>query len=173
MESNICNNGFSYSDIIAIIALVVSIISVLFNIGFTIYKNRRNLTCNKFYFWRHHPENDKLFQYCLTLILENKSELPISVVSIKLKVNNNILKNYPGKVFLYGGGYPTIHGKHEDIEIFTNTFPIELNPLSSKIIRAYFMVDKEINSNEIKHIILETTRNDVKFKKLSIIDRQY
>lgn len=157
------------SDIIATIALIISVTSIFVNI----FPKRKHLICKYFFFWRHHPENNMKYEYCLTSIIENRSELPISIVSINIKVNGSFIRNTPEKIFLHGGGYPTVNNEHESIKVFTDVFPIDIGPLTSKTVRTYFTLLDETNYDEIESIVFETTRGLFTFKKPKISKKSY
>lgn len=160
-----CN--FEISDAIATIALLISIVTLCFQF----LPNRKNIKCKKVYFWNTDIYPNEKYYFCVTHLLENHSSLPITITDIKLIIDNEEFSIHSERIPLFGGSIETLSGI-EAIEVFSNTMPITLNPLSAQTIRALFFIKKYITPKSIM-LKFETTRGTIKIKNIDVISKQH
>lgn len=148
-----------WSEIVATLALLISIINIIINF----ILNYKNLDI-KINFYLEHKFNNKFFIE-LNTILINKSKQPISIVDIKFENNNKIYSAKNEKSVI-----SQKKSSDEEIKIYNSELPINLIGLESSKEMFLFKLDDCLEKSEIS-LTINTNRGKIN-KKINLSDKK-
>lgn len=157
------------------LSLVISFISLIISLTqftISIYSRRFTLDISPIGFQKNESELYKSFFF--KLLIENNSNLPISITNIKVLTSDDSLFNCSLTKHFVGESFMTINGQEVNKNVYyTADFPINILPYGATMPYIVFRIPKSADINIFKDsmnsIELEIHTNR-KIKRVSLID---
>ncbi|MDU1314498.1 MAG: hypothetical protein E6940_10625 [Clostridium septicum] len=160
---------------LSLLPLIISVISLLISlIQFTIsiYSKRFTIDISPIGFQK--SESELYERFFFKLLIENKSNLPISITNIKVLKSDNSLFNCSLTKHFVGESFMTFNGQEVNKNVYyTTDFPINILPYGAVMPCIVFRIPKnnDINifKNSMNNIELEIHTNR-KVKRVCLTD---
>ncbi|MBS6504227.1 MAG: hypothetical protein KH415_21915 [Clostridium sp.] len=135
--------------------LVISVISLLISLiqfGISIYSKRFTIYISPIGFQK--SESELYESFFFKLLIENKSNLPISITNIKVLTSENSLLNCSLTKRFVGETFMTLNGQEVNKNVYyTADFPINILPYGAVMPYIVFRIPKSTDINIFKDLM--------------------